>query len=380
MQPLQWITSLPKKKLYCGLTGLFIIICIIGGVIWKNHQAKPTTGDIPLIRSMRIGPEANGSNYTYSGEVRGRYESQLGFPVNTAIPYSGKITKRNVDVGSVVKPGDILLQMDSTYLQQSASTYSAQVDSSQSQLQLAEKNLNRYRQLYSQGAVSRAALDEYESAYDVALAGVRQSTAQFRQSSNQVDASTIYADTAGVVSAINAEVGQIVSAGQAVITIVRDGEREVEINVPENRREELTQSQQIRVTFWALPNREIEGRIREIAPVADKASRTYKVRISLINPPPEVNIGMTASVSIIQAGPQPSLFIPLTAIYQEKDVPAVWVVNGDIVNLRPITLGDFGADKVRVLAGLDPGETIVIAGVHKLREGQQVRLAGGDDQ
>lgn len=378
-QRLTWMNHLSKKKLYYGFTASLVILCIIGGFLWKSHQqAKPVAEEVTLVRAMKVGQAASAANYTYSGEVRGRYESQLGFPVNTAIPYSGRITKRNVDVGSVVKPGDILMQMDSRNLQQTANTYSAQVYSAESQLKLAERNLNRYRQLYAQGAISRAALDQYESAYEVAVAGVRQSEAQYSQSSDQIDASTIYADTAGVVSAISAEVGQIVSAGQPVITVVQSGEREVEINVPENRKEELGQVQKIRVTFWALTNREAEGKIREIAPVADKITRTYKVRISLINPPPEVDLGMTATVSLTKTGQQPSLFIPLSAIYQANDAPSVWVVNGDSVNLRVVTLGALGDAKVQVLTGLNPGDVVVTAGVHKLREGQKVRISDGD--
>lgn len=381
MQPVSWMTTLSKKKLYYGLTALVALVCIIGGLVWKgNSQAKPTAEDIQLVRAITIKSAAGATNDTYSGEVRGRYESQLGFPVNTAIPYNGNIIKRNVDVGSVVKPGDVLLQMDSQHLQQTANTYSAQVTSAESQLKLMEKNLTRYRQLYAQGAISRATLDQYESSYDVAAAGVQQSMSQYIQSSNQINSSIIVADTAGVVSAINAEVGQIVSAGQPVITIVQDGEREIEINVPENRMAELSQGVPVKVGFWALPNLQAEGKIREIAPVADKVSRTYKVRISLINPPQEVKLGMTATVSMNRTGQQPYLLIPISAVYQEKDTAAVWTVNGDQVTLKAVTLGTFGDGKVQVLAGLNQGETIVTAGVHKLREGQKVRLATGDSQ
>jgi membrane fusion protein, multidrug efflux system len=276
----------------------------------------------------------------------------------------------------VVKPGDVLMQMDARDLQQTANTYSAQVYSAESQLKLAEKNLNRYRQLYSQGAISRATLDQYESAYDVAAAGVQQSAAQYNQSSNQINASTIYADTAGVVSAISAEVGQIVSAGQPVITVVQDGEREIEINVPENRIEELRQVRQIRVGFWAFPNVRVEGKIREIAPMADKVTRTFKVRVSLVNPPEEIKLGMTASVTLGANNSQQAVSIPLAAIYQSDDKPAVWVVTGETLTLRPVITGIFGNGTVQVLSGLEQGERIVIAGVHKLKEGQRVKVTG----
>jgi RND family efflux transporter MFP subunit len=382
MQQLQWMTVLPKKKLYYVLVAIIaLMMCILGGIVWKgNHQGKKVAEDIPLVRTVKIGPATAASIDTYSGEVKGRYESQLGFPVNNATPYNGIITKRYVDVGNVVEPGEILMQMSAADLRQNANAYSAQVYSAESQFKLAEKNLDRYRQLYSQGAVSRATLDQYKSAYDVAEAGVRQSKALYNQSSNQINASTIYADTAGVISAINAEVGQIVSAGQPIITVVH-GAKEVEINVPENMREELKKVQQIRVTFWALPKCAVKGRIREIAPVADKITRTYQVRIRLMNPPPEVHLGMTATVKLIRTKMQSSIFIPLSAVYQEGADSSVWVVNNGIVNLQPVTLGTFGDDNnILVLEGLKAGETVVTAGVQKLWEGQKVRLATGDGQ
>lgn len=375
MIQLRRLTDMTRKKLYYGLAIAAVGICIIGVITWKG-QSKEVVQNVTVVRTAVIGTLGASQGYTYSGEVRGRYERQLGFPVNTAIPYTGTITKRNVDVGSVVKPGDVLLQMDARDLQQTANTYSAQVYSAESQLKLAEKNLSRYRQLYSQGAISRATLDQYESAYDVAVAGVQQSAAQYNQSSNQINASTIYADTAGVVSSISAEVGQIVSAGQPVITVVQDGEREIEISVPENRIEELRQVRQIRVGFWAFPNVRVEGKIREIAPMADKVTRTFRVRVSLVNPPEEIKLGMTASVTLGGNNSQQAVSIPLAAIYQSDDKPAVWVVTGETLALRPVITGDFGNGTVQVLSGLEQGERIVIAGVHKLKEGQSVKVTG----
>lgn len=155
----------------------------------------------------------------------------------------------------------------------------------------------------------------------------------------------------------------------------------MEISVPENRIEELRKATQFTISFWALPHVKIDGKIREIAPMADQTTRTYKVRISLVNPPPEIKLGMTAAVTVANSNNQTTaVAIPLSSIYQTNDSPCVWVVTNNIVNLRPIQVGTFGDGQIQVLAGLNPGETIVTAGVHKLREGQKVRVAGGDSQ
>ncbi|TWH46119.1 RND family efflux transporter MFP subunit [Sporomusa sp. KB1] len=364
-----------KKKWYYGLAAAVMIICIIGGVLWKeNHQAKPTVDtNIPLVRTVMVNAVETSRSYTYPGEVRGRYESQLAFQVG------GKIIRRSVDLGATVQAGEVLMQLEPKDLQQAANSSSAQLMAAQAQLKLAESNLSRYRQLYEQAAVSRAQFDQYQNSYDVALAEVHRAAAQHEQGANKLDYTLLVADQPGVIAAIGAEIGQVVSAGQTVLTIVRDGEREIEISIPENRLEDLRQATQCKVTFWALPSITVDGSIREIAPMANATSRTYKVRITLVTPPPEVKLGMTAAVLVTAADQQAAaITIPLSALYQTGDTPRVWVVKDNTVGLRPVTVGVGSSDTIQVLAGLQPGETIVTAGVHKLRDGQQIRIASGD--
>jgi RND family efflux transporter MFP subunit len=349
---------------------VIVSVCVIGGVIWQEHsRPQAVVEDIPIVRTTVIGTTANAPGYTYSGEVRGRYESQLAFQVN------GKIIKRNVELGSTVNVGDVLMQIDAKDIQQIVNSSSAQVASAESQLSLAESNLNRYKQLLEQGAISRSQYDQYLNAYNVAIAGVRQASAQYAQGANQLDYSLLRVDKPGVVSSISAEIGQVVSAGQTVVTVIQDGEREVEISVPENRIEELRKATQLKVAFWALSNLTVDGTIREIAPMADQTTRTFKVRVSLLNLPPEIKLGMTAAVTVVGSNVQQTVNIPLAAVYQEADTaPAVWVVKDDVLTLRPITVGSFGNGTIQVLGGLQQGDRIVTAGVHKLKAGQKVKV------
>ena len=369
---LQKLTALSARKLYLSIAiGVAILLLLAGSLFWKKHSISSDLSDnIVTVRTVLIAPERSNTGYTYSGNVRGRYESQLAFQV------SGKIVKRNIQLGSAVQAGAILMQIEPKDLQQVVNTAISQVSSAESQFRLAESNLNRYRQLFAQNAISRAQLDQYETAYEVAQATVRQLSAQQTQSSNQLEYSLLTADKPGIISAISAEAGQVVAAGQSVLTIVHDGDREVEINVPENRIEELRHPVKLKVTFWAIPNLAIDGSVREIAPMADAVSRTFSVRIQLINPPPDIQLGMTAAVSVANSIPQPMLQIPLTAIYQTGNKPAVWVLNGDTLTLRFIETGEFGNGYIQVLSGLQPGDHIVIAGVHKLKEGQKVKVSG----
>ncbi|HMM22870.1 MAG TPA: efflux RND transporter periplasmic adaptor subunit [Selenomonadales bacterium] len=361
----------PGKKLYYGLAAAAVVIGSIGVILGKWHgQPQEVAQAAPVVRTAVIGASGTAQGYTYSGEVRGRYESQLGFQVG------GKIVKRYVELGSVVNAGDILMQIDAKDIQQTVNSSSAQVYSAESQLRLAESNLKRYRQLFEQGAISRAQYDQYLNMHEVAAAAVRQASAQYVQGANQLDYTLLRADKPGVVASIDAEMGQVVGAGQIVLTVVQAGEREVEISVPENRIEELRKAGPLKVTFWALPNVALEGKIREIAPMADKVTRTFKVRVSLVDPPEEIKLGMTASVALTGSHLGSAVSIPLAAVYQSGDQPAVWVVTGETLALRPITTGNFGNGSVEVLNGLEQGERIVTAGVHKLKEGQKVRVTG----
>lgn len=361
-----------RKNRYFALAAL-VVICLLAGAMANTYFSKPTVKpekNLTVVRTQVIQSTTAGQGYSYAGEVRGRYESQLAFQV------TGKIIKRNVELGSVVSAGDVLMQIDAKDIQQTVNSSSAQVSAAQSQLKLAESNLIRYRQLLASGAVSRAQYDQYANAYDAAAAATQQAAAQYTQGANQLDYTLLTADRAGVVSTITAEAGQVVSAGQTVVTVIQDGEREIEINVPENRLEELKTSGQLKVTFWALPNVTLDGKVRETAPMADPATRTYKVRVSLLNPPPDVKLGMTAAVSLTGNAARPAFTIPLAALYQTGDTPAVWVLNDNILTLRPIQIGPFGNGSIQVLAGLQPGDQIVTAGVHKLKEGQRVKTAG----
>ncbi|MDR3589075.1 MAG: efflux RND transporter periplasmic adaptor subunit [Negativicutes bacterium] len=357
------------QKALAGM-GAVVSVLVATVLIAGCSSAKVVKQEAPLVRSQVIKVDGSGQGAVYSGEVRGRFESQLAFQVG------GKIVRRNVDLGSAVAAGDVLMQIDARDVRQNVNSGEAERYAAESQLQLAANDLQRYQRLYEQGAVSKASYDSYVNSYHRAEALLRYASAQYSQGLNQLDYSDLTADAAGVVAGVSAEIGQVVSAGQPVLTVVQDGEREVEISVPENRIAQLRNTRQIQVSFWALPAQEVEGRVREVSPVADKVSRTFKVRISLINPSPEVKLGMTAAVSVAAAGGPGTAYVPLAAVYQTGDMPCVWVVDNGTAKLRQIKTGVWGDERVQVLEGLQDGETIVTAGVHKLQDGQQVRTTG----
>lgn len=360
-----------RKSMYLIMSiSLFCMILLSGCGKKTVVESEPL-----LVKTQQISLGTMAGSAEYPGEVKGRYESKLSFQVG------GKIKVRHVELGSRVHAGDILLEIDSKDLAQTVNSGAAQVASAQAQLNLAESNMNRYAKLYEQQAVSAAVYDQYKTSYEAALAAVQQAQAQYAQGSNSLSYSQLIADSDGVISALNVEAGQVVAAGQQVATLVKSGEMEVEINIPENRLTEISQAQNIQVSFWALNNIAVKGKVREIAPMADAVARTYKVRISIINPPEQLQLGMTANVTI---GGDDNLVkataIPLSAVYQTGDQPQVWVVQDGIVHLKEIKIEAFGDNQVKVTSGLSQGDIIVTAGVHKLREGDKVRLMAGESK
>ncbi len=360
-----------RKQVYIAAVIGLVILCT-GAFLFKTTATKTAVvkAEKPVVQAKTVKTMASGQNYTYSGEVRGRYESQLSFQVG------GKVIRRNIELGKRVEAGEVLMEIDPRDVQQSVNAGSAAVQAANAQLELAEKNLTRYRNLYEEKVVSRAQLDQYQSAYDAAVAAVRQASAQYAQGSNQLGYSVLYSDKAGIVTSIKAEVGQVVGAGQPVVTVIQEGEKEIELSIPENRIEDIRKAAKIKIAFWALPNVSSDGQIREIAPMADPVSRTYKVRVMILNPIPAINLGMTSSVAVTVPSQDQSIYVPLAAILQTKETPALWVIDNGAVHLRPVTLGTFGKDQVQVLGGISQGELVVTAGVHKLTEGQEIEVAG----
>lgn len=367
--------NLSKKNIIIIVAGM-IAVFSAAWLVWKSCTSLSVPiEDIPLIRTMIVSADNVNRNYVYSGEVRGRYESQLAFQT------SGKILKRYVERGSPVRPGQVLMEIDPQDIRQLVAIQQAQVAAAKSALQLAEQNLKRYKKLFEQEVISKAQLERFENARDSAQAGVEQAQAALTQAKNQMEYSFLRADKPGVISMIMVEAGQVVGQGQSVAVLVQNGDREIEISVPENRINDLRKSSRIKITFWAMSDIVAEGNIREIAPMTDPISHTYRVRILMPKPPSEVKLGMTASVHLAASDDiSPTPYIPIYALYQTGDKPQVWIVQDDCVHLRAVKTGEFGSKDIQVISGLNPGDEIATAGVHKLREGQRIKAIRGEMQ
>jgi multidrug efflux system membrane fusion protein len=208
------------------------------------------------------------------------------------------------------------------------------------------------------------------------VARVSQARSQAALSANQANYTTLAADSDGVVISVSAEPGQVLTTGQPVLRLARSGEKEVLVNAPEGQLARFHVGDPVAVALWADPQRVYAGRVREIAGGADPVTRTYTVRVSMLDASDAVQLGMTANVGFPGAQDASLVLLPPGALARDGDAAAVWVVTpNNTVQLRKVTVGQFREDGVTITAGLKPGDVVVTAGAHKLRADQLVRVA-----
>lgn len=329
--------------------------------------------EIRPVKSQVVRLQLMASESSYSGEVRARYETRLAFRVG------GKITGRYVEVGQEVKAGQALARLDPQDLQLSVMAKRAQRDAAKADFDKAKADLDRYAHLLERKFISPAEFDQRRLAYEAARSRFEQAEAQLSFDANQAAYSTLVADHAGVVTSVDAEVGQVVAPGQSVVRVARLDEKEVLVNVPESRVEELRAVEHPKVVLWANPGKIYSGRLREIAPDADRLTRTYAAKVSIIDADDSVRLGMTANVLLGEVGRASGARLPLTALIQRGKQPQVWVVDPKTgkVHARPVKVGDYIDNDVMILAGLQDGARVVTAGASLLFEGQQVKVMDG---
>jgi membrane fusion protein, multidrug efflux system len=333
----------------------------------------PKTESDPVrpVVTQRVTPGAVAARDVYSGEVRARYETDLGFRIG------GKIVSRAVDAGARVTKGQVLARLDPEDAKLTAQGAAAQLASAEADFTFAKSELARHQDLLAKKFISQSAFDVKQNSFLAAQARVEQARTQAAITSNQANYTNLVADADGVVISVAGEPGQVVAAGQPVLKLAHAGEKEVVVNAPEGQLSRFKVGQEVAIQLWANPAKPFHGRIREIAGGADPVTRTYAVRVSAMDPPAEAQLGMTANVLFNPSADAGIVLLPLSALAGDDKTPAVWIVDPATsrVKLRPVAVGQFREDGVTITSGLNTGDVVVTAGVHKLRNDQPVRVA-----
>lgn len=342
----------------------------LGGCLPEKEAAAPVekAEAIRLVRSIIVQSGPVTPNLKFSGEIKARYESQLAFRV------AGKIVERKVDVGDTVKAGQVLFRLDARDFRLAESSAKAALNQARAEQSLAQQNFSRFEELKTRGLVSNADYDRYATALSSSSEQVQRAKVALTQARNQSSYSTLKADNDGIINVINAEVGQVVAAGQAVAQVERQGSLEAEIAVPEQQRAQIQRDTPATIQLWASPGKTYQATVREISPSADPITRTYRTRLNIDNGD-ALKPGMTANIEIASTSRE-AILLPLSAMSTKSAQPQVWRIDTETLTAQPvdITTGELLNNDIEIISGVNPGDRIVTAGANLLIPGQTVRI------
>ena len=356
--------AIPRSTLLVAALALLLVAC---------SKAPPPAEPVRAVKTLVIAPASTGGTYEYAGEIRARVESRLGFRVG------GKMIERPVNVGDSVKAGQLLARLDPRDLRLGEDMARAAVASAAVNLQQADADFKRYRDLKDQGFISGAELERRETTLKVAKAQLEQARAQSDVQGNQAGYAALNADTGGVITGVDVEPGMVVAAGASVVRLARDGPRDVVFSVPEDKvgliQAIAARQGTVQVRLWSSGAATVAAKIREVSAAADPATRTFLVKADL-GDADGPRLGQTATVAVDTPRVAGIARVPLSALKEDHGKSTVWIVDAASMTTvsRLVTIGGAEGNDAVVLAGLVPGDRVVTAGVHVLSPGQKVRL------
>ncbi|KAF1045780.1 MAG: Macrolide export protein MacA [Herbaspirillum frisingense] len=305
-------------------------------------------------------------------EVQSRFVTAMSFRI------AGQLVERRVHLGDAVRKGQVVARLDPADAEHNAASARAELASARQHLDAAEKQLKRDTEQARDNLISAQQLEQSQDAQAAALAQLKAAQARAAVAGNQRDYTSLVAEHDGVISAEQANTGDVLSAGQPVFSLAWSGAVDVVTDVADNQVARIRPGTQASVTLPALPGRTFSGRVREVSPAADPQSRTYRVKVTLEQPDAALRLGMTGEVAIAPAaqGQQEAqvMVLPATALFHKGDKPAVWVVRADgQLELRPVTVSAYGERSIALSQGVAADDKVVVQGVHTLTAGEKVK-------
>lgn len=341
------------------------VLAANGGLTLPPAIPAPATSDVVKpVRVHRVAA-ATAAVRTYTGVVRPRYESDLGFRVG------GKVVARSADVGDRVKSGHVIARLDPTDFELAVKVAEADLTAARADAGNAAKEEARFRKMAASGVTSRSELDRVIDGRVAADARVDRAERALALARNRLGYCELTADADGVVTALPVEVGQVVAEGLPVARVARTADLEAVVNLPENLAVDARAA--ARATVWGQPGSGYAVKLRELSPTADPTTRTYQARFTIPGPGPDVTIGRTVTIHLGAEPATPRTAIPLTAVRQQAGQAAVWRVDGDRLVSVPVVVAGYHDDVAVIADGLRAGDVVVAAGVQKLDAGLRVR-------
>jgi RND family efflux transporter MFP subunit len=334
----------------------------------RKHEAAEAPVPRP-VRTMTVEKQTAGDPISLTGTIQAVNEVAIAFRIN------GQLVERKVNVGDRVEPGQVLARLDSQNEENALHSAEAAVTAAEGQLLQARNTFARQDTLMKSGFTTRANLDQAQQALQTAQAALDDAHAQLRIASDRVGFTELRADAAGSVTARGAEPGEVVQAGQMIVTLARKEGRDAVFDVPAQLLRSLPADPVVQVSPVDNPGLKVAGHVREVAPQADPVTRTFQVKVGLVDPPPTFLLGSTVRGEVTTEA-APHFAVAASALTKSGGRPAVWVVDPAslTVSLRPVETTTFGPSSVAISDGIAAGDIVVTAGVQALHPGQKVRL------
>jgi RND family efflux transporter MFP subunit len=352
------------SRLLAGVSWAFLAIALAG----CNELAAEKASPLRPVLVANVHYEAESPERSFVGTVKPRIETDMGFRV------PGKVAKRLVEVGQTVDVGQPLATLDEVDLKLQAEQAEAEFRAATGVLAQAAAAETRAKDLRAKGWATDAQLDQAKAAADEARARLNRAERSVELTNNSLSYATLVADTRGVVTATLIDAGQVVASGQTAIRIARFAEKEAVVAIPETLLGRAKNGVAT-VTLWSDPNKKYAAKLREVAPSADPATRTYLAKFSLTEADERVSLGMTATLTLADPAKERVARLPLSALYSRGGDPSFYVVDsrGD-VTLTPVTVKSYETNDVVISGGVDEGARVVVLGVQKIDPAQKVRV------
>ena len=359
------------RELRSASRGVLLALCLPLTLAACQEEEGETAPELRPVRTVVVEESTAGETITLAGTVESQVEVDFGFRIG------GRLLERLVGVGDTVEPGQVIARLDPADEENALRGAQAGLTAAAAQLSEARANYGRQRQLFERDVISRAGLERAEQTFTSAQSAYDAAAAQVGIAERRLADTVLTADAPGVVTAVGAEVGEVVGAGRRIVQLARDEGKDAVFDVPATIAATAPPDPEVIVTLSLDPNVTATGRIREVAPRADASTGTIRVRVGLIEPPAEMRLGSTIN-GRVHFGPAGGIEVPASALTAADGAPAVWVVDPatNTVALRAVEVTRFTPATVGIAEGLEIGERIVTAGVQALRPGQEVRLLG----
>lgn len=354
--------------------GLFLCTLALGAALAGCSRPEPPPEPVRAVKLLTVGASEVQAQRLFAADVRARVESRLGFRV------AGKLVQRHVELGQAVRAGQLLAQLDARDYRLAVQAAQAQVAAATTQRDLAQADYERFAQLKAQNFISGAELDRRRASLQAAQAQLTQALAQASSQGNQENYTQLRADADGVVTAIEAEPGQVLEPGQTVLRLAQDGARDAVFAVPEDLVSQLRVGQEVAVRPWgggAEGAAKLRATVRDIAASADPVTRTFTVKAALSGSPlPPLGATLTVYPSAFAPRGVQALRLPTSALWAQGQQTAVWVFDAasSTVRAQVIEVAQVDGNEVLVRAGLQAGAQVVATGVHVLAPGQKVSI------